>query len=119
MPTDNVKLLSTFLDYSSDKGKILNQNIANTNTEGYKRRDVNFNAYLKSQMESNLLTDNELHFSSGNPEDRANKVIVENEEVEIEKEMAQLAKNTLDFKFATKKIGDYYQVMQQVIKSGG
>jgi flagellar basal-body rod protein FlgB len=119
MSTDTIKVLSKFLDYSSDEGKVLNQNIANTNTEGYQRREVNFSAYMKSAMEANLEISDEKHFSSGNPEIGENKVIIENEEVEIENEMAQLAKNTLNFKFATKRVSDYYNVMQQVIKSGG
>jgi hypothetical protein len=39
--------------------------------------------------------------------------------VNIEKEMSELAENTLRYKFASRKVGDYYRTLQKVIKGGG
>ncbi len=39
--------------------------------------------------------------------------------VNIDREMAELAENTLRFKFASRKIGDYYRNIQNVIRAGG
>ncbi len=39
--------------------------------------------------------------------------------VDIDKEMSELAANALLFRFSSKKIGDYYRGLQNVIKGGG
>ncbi len=38
--------------------------------------------------------------------------------VDIDKEMADLAENYFNFKFATNKISNYYKTIQNVIKGG-
>jgi flagellar basal-body rod protein FlgB len=39
--------------------------------------------------------------------------------VNIEKEMSDLAENTLRFKFATKKVAEYYKTIQNVLGEAG
>ena len=39
--------------------------------------------------------------------------------VDIDKEMSDLAENSLSFKFASRRIGDYFKLIQEVIKGGG
>ena len=39
--------------------------------------------------------------------------------VNIDEEMADLAKNTIQFKLASKKVGDYFRTLQSVIKGQG
>ena len=39
--------------------------------------------------------------------------------VDIDKEMSELAANSIQFRFASRKIGDYYRGLQNVIKGGG
>lgn len=108
--SNNVKLLQSFLNYCSDRSKVINQNIANTTTPDYKRHDVDFKAYFDSQLnESN----------SKSEAMKSNSVIKENKPVTIEEEMAELAKNTINFKFASKRISSHYKNLQSVIKSRG
>lgn len=120
MSNNNVTLLKSFIDYCSDKGKVLNQNIANVNSENYKRRNVDFSTYLNSQLQSNMNSENPKHLTTGNNTGAdQDGIFIEDANVDIETEMAELAKNTLNFKFATKKVGSYYKTLQEIIKSGG
>lgn len=125
-----VKLLSNLLNYCSAKNKVIAKNIANIGTENYKREDIVFKDILDQNVNSMLKTDNEKHIGSLNIEEPSGsdfkKVYNNSEEmdsgvnnVSIEQEMAELAENTLRFKFASRKVGDYYKTIQTVIKGGG
>lgn len=108
--SNNINLLQSFLNYCADKGKVINQNIANTNTPNYKRHDVDFKAYLSNELSES---------KSSSTVNQNDPVIVEDKNVTIEEEMAELAKNTINFKFASKRVSSYYKNLQSVIKSRG
>ncbi len=127
---EHVKLLQNLLDYCAVKNKVIAKNIANIGTEDYKREDVAFKDLLDNNVNSFLKTTESKHLSglkidqSGSSkfeflkdesEDYASGV----NNVNIEKEMSELAENTLRFKFASKKVGDYYRNIQNIIKGGG
>lgn len=118
--SDNVKLMQSFLNYCSDKGKVINQNIANVNTENYKRKNVDFGAYLESELTSQVKANEAKHMST--PENKVEveeTIFSEDRPVIIEEEMAELARNTINFKFMAKRVSGYYRNLQSVIKSGG
>ena len=125
MPT-SVKLLQNLLDYTSEKNRVIAKNIANIGTEGYQRQDVVFKEILNESSNSLLKTDNSKHLSGLAESSNASKFeyITDKSDsmdsginnVSIEKEMSELAENTLRFKFASKKVGDYYRNLQRVIK---
>ena len=50
--------------------------------------------------------------------DEKSEIIANGNNVDVNKEMADLAKNSIMFKFASKKINGYYQTLQNVIKGG-
>ena len=124
-----VKTLEQLINYAALRNKVISKNIANTNTEGYKREDIEFSEVLNNNMQAQLRTNNEEHFSNNTDvtSTPAFKVVVDkNSEmasginnVDIDKEMATLAENTLLYKFASKKLGDYFKEIQYVIKGGG
>ncbi len=126
----SVKLLQNLLDYCAVKNKVISKNIANVGTEGYQREDVEFRNLLDEKVNSGLRTSSTKHFSALNSpvENQSNFKIVMDEEgemstginnVNIDQEMSELAENTLRFRFASKKVGDYYRGIQNVIKGGG
>ncbi|MEG8945605.1 flagellar basal body rod protein FlgB [Rosettibacter firmus] len=128
--SSTVKLLENLLNYCAIKNKVIANNIANIQTENYKREDVSFKNLLKENTDSILKTTNNKHLPAINTTQDSNPVfeIIYDESsdntsginnVNIEKEMAELAENTLRFKFASKKIGDYYRTLQNVIRGGG
>jgi flagellar basal-body rod protein FlgB len=123
---ETVKILQNLLDYCSVKNKVIAKNIANIGTENYKREDVVFKDILNDNVNSLLKTSNEKHIaglntqSSDHPqfqfiENKSNEMDSGINNVNIEKEMTELAENTLRYKFGAKKVSEYYKVVQNVL----
>jgi len=125
MAASSIKLLENLIDYCSLKNKVISRNIANVGTQNFKREDVEFKSLLV-ELNSAAKVTNEKHIKTGpaeNPyyevsKDKEDEMLSGINNVDIDKEMAQLAENTLLFKFASRKIGDYYRGIQNVIKGG-
>ncbi len=126
MPIDGNKIFETYLDYSSVKQKLISKNIANINTLFYQREDISFDDYLNEVSKDQMkITDGrQIEFANGiakNPEDKAiikdtNPELESNfNNIEIDKEMADLARNSIMFKFASRKVGNYYKTLQSII----
>lgn len=127
--SETVKLLQNLLDYSAAKSMVISKNIANIGTENYKREDVVFKNMLDENVNSLLKTSNEKHLGAFQTNESSDSkfeyVYDESKEmdsginnVNIEKEMTELAENMMRFKFASKKIGDHFRSIQNVIKGG-
>ncbi len=125
MAASSIKLLENLINYCSLKNKIISKNIANVGTQNYKREDVEFKSML-IELNSSAKVTNEKHIKTGpaeNPyyevsKDKEDEMLSGINNVDIDKEMAELAENTLLFKFTSRKIGDYYRNIQNVIKGG-
>jgi flagellar basal-body rod protein FlgB len=122
-----IKLLENVIDFCSVKNNVISKNIANIGTEDYQREEAVFKDVFAAQLNKNLKATNPRHIS-GNPESLSDEngigIVKDSSEemasginnVDIEKEMADLAENTIMFKFSARKIGDYYKSLQKVIK---
>ncbi|HED08234.1 MAG TPA: flagellar basal body rod protein FlgB [Ignavibacteria bacterium] len=128
MPQSTIKLLENFANYYAVKQKVIANNIANIGTENYKRLDVKFKDVLDENLKANLKTTEENHIAINTSDYKQNFEIVKDQSmdnasginnVDIDTEMAELAANNLNFKFATMKIRDYFKTMQGVIRGGG
>jgi len=126
MSGSNINLLEKFINYTAERSKLINQNIANTSTKNYHSKDLSFQDIMDKELNNSLKTDNSKHIQIENTTiDYKNNIIESSEilddqigynNVEIDKEMVKLAENTIKFKFASKKIGGYYKELQKVIK---
>lgn len=111
------KVLERLLDYSALKQKVIGQNIANSETIGYKRRDVEFKKLLTEGMQNlNKPKNNHSEFKIVEDQNIENLSGINN--VDVNKEMSDLAQNQIMFKFAAKKLNAYYMNLQNVIKGG-
>ena len=128
MSGSNIKLLEKLLDYTSAKQKVISKNIANVGTLNYQREDVKFEDVLSKEVSSNLRATDPKHISLSNPvyKDAGFKTIKNGSEekanpfnnVDVNQEMAEMAQNTLLFKFGSRQIRGFYQGMQNVIRGG-
>lgn len=129
MSNSAIKNLEKLLDYTALRQKVISENIANVNTRGYKRKDVTFEDVLNNQTAGKLKVTEKKHFINqvDNNSPNSEFKIVEDKDtenysgvnnVDINKEMAELAKNQLMFKFGAKRINAYYTRLQSVIKGG-
>lgn len=111
------KTLERLLDYSALKQKVIGQNIANANTKNYKRKDVEFKKLLQNGIENLSGTKSKKdEFEVKTDEESA--ITSQGNNVDINREMADMAKNSVMFKFASKKLHGYYETLQGVIKGG-
>ena len=122
-----IQKLENFIDFCSAKNKIISKNIANVGTVNYKREDVTFKDVL-DQEKNVKIKDLNPKFIEILPEnnDPFERNVIQNGDaisgvnnVDIEQEMAQLAENTLKFKFSSRKISAYYKSIRSVINGGG
>lgn len=125
MSTSNIKLLEDFTSYCSLRNKVISNNIANVGTEGYRREDVKFADILYENI-GNLKKTDPRHFNISVTDESSKVELDKNKEiasgfnnVNIDEEMAELAKNTIQFKFASQRIAYNFKMLQEVIKSGG
>ena len=125
MSQSTINLLENFADFCALKNKVIAQNIANVGTENYHTQDVAFKNVLNDNMTALLKTDDNRQIGANQPDDVPGYNIVTDKSnddssgvnnVDIDKQMSELAVNNLNFQFTSKKIGDYFKNIQMVIK---
>jgi flagellar basal-body rod protein FlgB len=118
------------MDAYALRQRVIASNIANITTSGYRSRSVEFEEQLGAALGSaptRLAMTNELHMSlnGGAPGDVRPTVVdtpdladnasgVNN--VDIDHEMAELAKNQIRFKFAARLVTDAFRGIQKSIR---
>lgn len=118
----NLNLLKKGLDGLWLRQQVTMDNIANYSTPGYKSKVVDFESFLKTNLDSekSLSKTNDLIKSS-------NVVIEENENkslrldgnnVDLEKENLQLAKTQLQYMYTVSEINSYFSKLKSVISEG-
>lgn len=125
-------LLEKSLNASWARNEVISQNLANVDTPNYKRKDVTFEEYLNDSLDSKRLegnTTNERHIpiKSKNidkikPEitqDNADTSMrIDGNNVDIDSEMAYLAKNTIQYNSLIQMINSNYSRIKNVISEG-
>lgn len=127
MSVSAIKNLENFLELTAIRQKVISRNLANVNTEYYKREEVSFDDVMAQNLTTQMKVTNELHM--GSPEtdsikDMHIKIVQDDKttynsginNVNVDKEMSDLAENTILFKFASRKINGYFKELQDVIK---
>ncbi len=122
-----INKLENFIDFCSARNKIISKNIANVGTRNYNREEVNFRDVLDSEKSNIKIEDNpkfiEIKSTNSNPftinVDSNGDAISGINNVDIEREMAELAENTIQFKFSSKKIAGYYSTLRSAIHGNG
>ncbi len=126
MSSGNINLLRSYLNFLVEKNKVITQNIANRESVDYKRQDIDFSQFLENERANAMKTNDPRHIKAPIIEGM-NKTIhisssdeydLDNGEINIENEMAELAKVSLNFKFASKSVNSYFKKLQSVIKGG-
>ena len=109
---DSMGKTTLMLDLISQKQRALGSNVANVDTPGYVRRDIDFSQYLgtmNSPIETKLST---ALGPSGVSEDRREQ------EIDIAEELAEMQKNSLMYTMATRRMSNIITEMKTVINVG-
>ena len=100
------------MDLISQRQRALGSNIANVDTPGYVRRDIDFSQYLGT-MNSPLETELSTRLGpSGILEDR------QRHEIDIAEELAEIQKNSLLYTMATRRMSNIITQMRTVVNVG-
>ena len=129
--TSNLQLREKALDAAWLRNEVISQNIANVDTPGYKRSSVSFEEHLESASKKSGFkgnTTSSKHINFGNSNDNVKiKVFKDNKNlsmrldgnnVDIETEMASLAKNDIRYNALVQSISGSYQRIMNVIREG-
>ena len=109
---DSMGKTTLMMDLISQRQRALGSNIANIDTPGYVRRDIDFSQYLgsmNSPIETKLST---ALGPSGVIEDR------QNQEIDIAEELSEMQKNALMYTMATRRMSNIITEMKTVINVG-
>ncbi|MCQ2740245.1 MAG: flagellar basal body protein [bacterium] len=109
---DCMNKTTLMMDLISQRQRALGSNVANVDTPGYVRRDIDFSQYLgnmNSPLETKLSTK---LGPSGVIEDRREK------EIDITEELAELQKNSLMYTMATRRMSNIITQMKTVVNVG-
>lgn len=112
MTIDPMNSTGLLMDLIARKQKIIGENLANIDTPGYARKDLNFSQYmagtgspLETQLAQKLGPSPVFEQSS-------------NEEVNPAKELMELQKNSLLYSMATRRMSSIINEMKTVINVG-
>lgn len=109
---DSMGKTSLMLDLISQRQRALGSNVANVDTPGYVRRDIDFSQYLgsmNSPIETKLST---ALGPSGVIEDRREQ------EIDIAEELSEIQKNSLMYTMAARRMSNIITQMKTVINVG-
>ncbi len=109
---DSMGKTSLMLDLISQRQRALGSNVANVDTPGYVRRDIDFSQYLgsmNSPIETKLST---ALGPSGVIEDRREQ------EIDIAEELSEIQKNALMYTVATRRMSNIITQMKTVVNVG-
>ncbi|WP_034629033.1 flagellar basal body rod protein FlgB [Desulfotruncus alcoholivorax] len=123
-------LLVKQMDACTLRQRVIANNIANINTPGFKKSEVNFQQQLMAALnnsEVGLRVTNQRHIGAANNLQQLEPEVVQVEDtsmsaaknnVDIDEEMVNLAANTLVYRLATRINSDRVNLMSYVIKGG-
>ncbi len=125
---DNVNFYKKALDGTWERHKAITNNIANESTPNYKRKVVTFEDQLSQSMENNkikLMKTHEKHISHGRGhfepriiEDKSTSYRLDGNNVNIDTETANLAKNTIMYDALVKQVIGEFDKIKNVITEG-
>jgi flagellar basal-body rod protein FlgB len=127
--SSTINTLEQAMNYSTAKQKIISHNIANSDTPNYKAKSVSFNSefnrILKDSLEANK-TDARHYEFKATTRNNGYSVFTQNgsaynhngNNVDIDKEMAELAKNQIYYNAVADRIGSKFNSLKTVIRGG-
>lgn len=128
LSSPQLKVLEQSLAASSLRHKVVSNNIANVNTPGFKKSDVVFESKLQDALNNNRLAmsqTNEKHLGGRQTAGFTPSIVTDNysirtdgNNVDIDAEMANLAKNTIYYDAAAQQVSIYFSNLKSVIKEG-
>jgi len=125
-----IDFMGTLLDVKLKRHELISNNLANVDTPGYKRYDISFEELLKSKLNESsipLATTHDKHIDTKKQLMDVKPVIYreenhsfrnDNNNVDIDKEMVEMVKNTLSYNIISEQISKNLKLLQTAISEG-
>lgn len=119
--------LENSIQYASAKNNVISNNISNVDTPNYKADKVSFKSALENEVsELQAKTTNERHLNFGEEGNRPYRIVKDTSttynhngnNVDIDKEMSELAKNQIYYNSLIDRINGKFSSLQSVIRGG-
>lgn len=125
------KVMEKALSASALRNQVISNNIANVNTPGFKRSDIDFEGVLAQTLDNknklSLTSTNTQHFSNNERSEGTipkilssndNTMRIDGNNVDIDVEMASIAKNTIYYNAIAHQLSRYFSNLKSAIKEG-
>ncbi|EDS76719.1 flagellar basal body rod protein FlgB [Clostridium massiliodielmoense] len=124
--SQSYNLIKQALNATSKRKNVINNNISNINTRGYKRSYVTFEDTLKNSKDKlELKTTNEKHIAFNKKfgeisvkKDQSDSMKMDENNVDIDNEMTNLAANTLEYNALITSLNSALATRRCVINGG-
>lgn len=125
-----LNVLEKSLDASSLRQKVISNNVSNVDTPNFKRSDVDFDAVLRAELSGQqgvlpLKLSSIKHLSGvensaelGVVTDQSTSLRNDGNNVDIDREMANVAENGLYYQSMTRAISTQLELLRMVIRGG-
>lgn len=115
--------LERSLNYSVAKDKVIANNIANVDTPNYKAKDVSFKTALEGKLQAKATHPKHIPFETDHNDFHVlNKTGTiynhNNNNVDIDKEMSELAKNQIHYQSLVDRLNGKFSDIQTVVRGG-
>lgn len=129
MSSPYISIMENALSASSLRHQVISNNIANVNTPGFKKSQVTFEDELKEALESKnsiLARTHERHYPFAGKTAISAKINnisetrmrVDGNNVDIDEEMAQMAKNNIYYNALVQKVQNYFSNLKTAVSGG-
>ena len=108
--------VQTALSKATEREAKLSDNVANLNTPGFKRRDVDFDIILQEEMTPSKLHEQQIAEQQAQQASDQTSLRVDGNNVDLEREVMGIAQTQLRYTALTTIASNYFSDLKSVIK---
>ncbi len=110
--------LQTAMDRTTQRHSLIADNLANVNTPGYKRKDIDFNVVLDAKMNPSKVLQQTLRDKQAQIASDQTSLRVDGNNVDMEREVMSMSETELRFETLTGLTASYFSELKSVIHEG-
>lgn len=115
--TPQIEQLPDLMNAASLRHRVISQNLANVNTPGYQRLDVEFEEALAKAADKASGSTGDRKITPKIVEDNSASMRADGNNVDVDRELGQLNKNALLFQMYTQLMRSQFDAMRRAIES--
>ena len=104
------------LDRTTQRNALLTQNLANVNTPGYKRKDIDFDIVLDGALAQSQRNIKQMQEQQAQMLSDQTSLRADGNNVDMEKEVASISETQLRYQALTELASNYFSQISNVIK---